>query len=260
MRRWPYALLAPLVLSVLSCAVLPTTAAVRVLAPHTPRRWEEAWGPAQFRISWRSADGSGALEEPVAAGERVRISVPRLPPVAIRAEAIWIRDGGPFLAAGERLRTAGGVWPAELRGDGSRGERGVVALTFASGPAAEVAWRLLEAGSDLRRFSFDRLVTEIADRLPDDPWSLDIERVVSAVANGAMRATYVREIATKDVRILAPDGVWHPGSPFAGPYLAGAPWPALPVGVTPFYSADGRRLIVEVDERGRAWQSPESSP
>ena len=256
MRRWPYAVLVPLILSVFSCAVLPTSTTVRLVLPGTPPRWEAAWGPAQFRISWRSADGWGSLDEPIAAGERVRISVPRLPPVAIRAEAVWTH-GGPFLAPGERLRTAGGVWPAGLGGNGSRDERGVVVLTYASGPAAEVAWRLLEAGVDLRRFSLDRLVAEIADKLPDDPWSLDIDRVVSAIAGGAMRVSYVRQVATKELQILAPEGDWHPSSPFAGPFRAGASWPALPVGVTPFYSADGRRLIVEVDERGRAWRSPD---
>ena len=271
MRRFTCALvLVPLLVSAFSCALLPTETTVVLSLPRTPSRWEAVWGPAQFRVSWRSADGSGSLEEPVAAGGSVRITVPRLPPVAIRAEAVWSQGGGPSLAPGERLGTAGGMWPAGLgatgggdaRATGGRGERGgcqgrrVVPLTYASGPAAEVAWRLLEAGVDLRRFSFERLLAEIADRLPEDPWSLDVDRVVSAVADGAMRVSYVRPVATREIRIAAPEGIWYPGSPFAAPVPGGSPWPALPVGVTPFYSGDGRRLIVAVDERGRAWQSP----
>lgn len=249
----PFAVLLPLTASLLSCDLLPTTVTVRVTAPATPPAWETAWGPASFVVSWRSAAESHTSSAVMPAGEQTHVTVPRLPPVAIRAEAIWPDDRGPALAAGERLAGAGGVWPFDLQDAGSPSRDQVLHLSFDSGPAAEVTWRLLEAGVDIRRFSVDRLSAEIAERLPDDPWELDIDRVVTAVAEGAMRVTYVRPVASRPVSVAVPAGIWYRASPFARPVTGEGGMPPLPVGVTVLYASTNRRLVVDVDERGRAW-------
>jgi len=118
-----------------------------------------------------------------------------------------------------------------------------------------VLWRLMDAGVDLRAFSVERLLAEIAARLPDDPWSLDLELVAAAVAARSMRARYVRPPERYAVALRAPPGRWYGFSPFARPVSGGEAWGELPEGVTPFYSAGGRRLVVVVDPKGRAWAS-----
>ncbi len=243
----------PLAAALLSCDLFPATVTVPVVVPRTPPAWEAAWGPAHFTLSWRFAGGSEAHAAPVAAGERVHITLPRLPPVALRAQAVWVEGGGPALEPGDRLATAGAVWPFDATSSGRRRCERSVSLSFACGPTAEVTWRLLEAGVDLRRFSADRLSAEIADRLPADPWALDIERVVRAIGDGAMRVTYVRPVATKEVSLTVPPGIWFRASPFAEPVTGDAGMPPLPVGVTVLWASSHRRLVVDVDERGRAW-------
>ncbi len=247
------AVLLSLVASLFSCDLLPTTVTVEVIAPAMPPVWETVWGQARFVVSWRSAAEAHTHSAVVPAGGQIHVTVPRLPPVAVRAEAVWTDGGGPALVAGERLATAGGVWPFDAQDSGSAGPQQTLQLSFHAGPAAEVTWRLLEAGVDIRRFSVDRLSAEIGERLPEDPWDLDIDRVVRAVADGAMRVTYVRPVATRDVSLWVPPGTWYRASPFARPVRGEASMSPLPVGVTVLYGSTDRRLVVDVDDRGRAW-------
>ncbi len=206
--------------------------------------------------------------------------LPRTPPVAVRATPRW--DGGPTAsslptpesrpsrpaahtdgapgsgparAEGDQRATAGAVWTGAAAGGGawSSGPTEIV-LCFETGATTEAVRRLLAAGVDLRDFSVARLVAESAERLPEDPWSLDIERVVTAIGARSMRETYVRPRATNPVSLTAPPGRWHGFSPFGRPVEGAERWPDLPVGVSVFSSEDGRRWIVEVDDEGRAWQ------
>ena len=249
MQRLLFAALAVTALTV-SCELLPTTASIVLLLPHTPQLWAEAWGPARYHVSWRSVMGEHMLPDSVAADGRAVIHVPRLPPVAVRAVAFW-PEGGPALADGEQLAIAGAVWSASSSADGPRH----LALTFAGGPVANVAWRLLEAGVDARSMSFARLDAEVAERLPDDPWSLDVDRVVAAFAARAMRATYVREVERRSVELDVPSGSWLSASPFVAAATPATGWPPLAAGLTVFYSADGRRRIIDVDPHRRGWQA-----
>ena len=235
-----------------SCELLPTTTVVVLALPPTPEPWESAWGEATFRLSWRSAGSRGGIDAPVAPGQAVRVEIPRTAPVVFRADPVWSRAAGqpsPALAPGERLAWAGAVWPAGLEG------RRRLRLRFESGSAAAVLWRLMDAGVDLRSFSVERLLAEIAERLPGDPWSLDVERVTAAIAAGSMRASYVRPPPRYAVDLAVPPGRWLACSPFRPAVSGGGVWGELPRGITPFYSADGRRVIVEVDAAGRAWSS-----
>ncbi|HKJ85427.1 MAG TPA: hypothetical protein VKA06_05090, partial [Spirochaetia bacterium] len=88
---------------------------------------------------------------------------------------------------------------------------------------------------------------------PEDPWALDVGRVAAAIADGAMRETYIRSPELHPVALDVPEGVWHGWSPFVAPVGGGSAWPDLPVGVSPFHSSDGRRVIIDVDDEGRAW-------
>jgi len=246
----------------------------------TPSAWEAAWGPARFEVDWRSAADAAIVPGLYPGGSSIVVDLPRTPPVAVRATPRW--DGGPAarsaptpesrrlrpvahacggsgsgpaLAEGDQLATAGSVWTgAAAHGGAWFTGRPEVVLGFETGATSEAVRRLLAAGVDLRDFSVARLVAESAERLPEDPWSLDIERVVAAIGARSMRETYVRPRATNPVSLTAPPGRWHGFSPFRRPVESAERWPDLPAGVSVFYSEDGRRWIVEVDDEGRAWQ------
>ena len=215
-----------------------------------PAAWEAAWGPALFRLEWKTPAGSGSLREPVAPGASAVVTVPRVPPVAFRAVPVWPHGTGPGLAPGESLCYAGALWPTASQASGSRLE-----LSFERGSAVDVVWRLLEARVDLRDFAVDRLQYEIARRLVDDPWSLDVDRVVAAISRRAMRESYVRGVETVEVTVIAPPGRWLASSPFAVPLAGGGTISSLPVGVTTYYSPEGGRWVVEAVSDGRTWSS-----
>lgn len=247
--------------AVLSCELSAFPAPVTLTLATTPAAWEAAWGPARFEIDWQSAAAAATVPGLHAGGSSVVVELPRTPPVAVRATPRW--DGaapGPALAAGERLGTAGAVWtgapPSGGRDWFACGPE--LELAFRTGATTEVVQRLLAAGVDLRDFSVARLVAESAQRLPDDPWSLDVERVVTAIGARSMRETYVRPRATTPVKLVAPAGRWYGFSPFWRSVGDGERWPDLPVGVSVFYSADGRRWIIDIDEEGRGWQGESS--
>lgn len=251
----------PALLLLASCELLPVTIPVEVVLPETPAAWEAAWGPAVFELVWQAAGGARTIAGTHGAGSTVTIDIPRLPPVAIVALPRWT-------AAGETMLGAGSVWPglaadrpraAPTDGERPGGER--LVLTFEDGPVAEVLRRVMAAGADVGDFSVSRLAGEIRERLGEDPWALDVEKVVSAIASRAMRESYVRARPAEATGLVAPPGTWLAPSPFVDPVASdGATlWPPLPVGLSVFYSSNGRRWLVDLDEEGRAWQG-ESPP
>ncbi len=273
------ALVVLVALGSLSCELVPTTLRIEIAVPPTPAHWESAWGPARFSISWYSPVASRDRVAVADSGAHAVIEVPRVHPVAILATPEWPPGAGPALATGETLYPAGAVWPEtgvrERRAAHGLWGSNVVAPAFERGPAAEVVRRVVAAGADLRTFSVARLQAEIHDRLPDDPWLLDVDRVAAAIARDEMRVSYVTEKERHPGVVDLPAGEWLRRSPFVGAIEGGTgrtPGPEeaeaaaaetepverepieLPVGVTVFYSGDGRRLIVGVDAEGRVWQ------
>ncbi len=248
-------------LVVLSCGYSPFTVPVTFTLLTTPSAWEAAWGPARFEIDWQAPGAADVVSGLHEAGSSLVVDLPRTLPVAVRATPRWdagraSATTGPALSSGERLATAGTVFTGGGESDGRDWffGRPELVLGFATGATTEVVRRLLAAGVDLREFSVARLVAESAERLPDDPWSLDVDRVVAAIGARAMRETYVRERETFPVALTAPPGRWHGFSPFQRPVEGGGRWPDLSLGTSAFYSEDGRRWLVDLDEEGRAWQ------
>lgn len=242
-------ILMSLVPAVFSCGHPFTSVAVSLMLPPLPDRWETAWGPASFSVSYVSPVGGETLASRIAPESAAVIEVPRVTPIAIVATPVW--------PAHREVRLAGAaaIWPVA---DGPRGtRRSPLPLRYEDAPAAEVVVRLLAAQVDLRRFNVERLVREIHERLPGDPWRLDVERVVEAIAARGMRASYVRAVEAHETGLVAPPGRWHAPSPFAPPVPGGTAWPPLPAGLAVFLSDDGGRATVVVDDEGRGWQSTE---
>jgi hypothetical protein len=235
----------------LSCELVPVTVRVEVELPQTPVLWRETWGEASYEVHWTAAGDGEPVAGSLPAGSRVTVEIPRRSPVAVRAVPVW--DGsGPAGGPGEPMAIAGALWPA-----GSESVRygsNSLVLSFRDGPAAQIVHRLHHAGVDLRGFNAARLLVEIRERLPDDPWAIDLERIVQAVGTRSMRASYIRAPELHETGLVAPPGRWLPCSPFSVPTSGGERWPPLPVGVSSFHSDDGQRWVVDVDADGRGWQ------
>ena len=255
--------------SLMSCELLPVHVTVLARLPSTPAVWEAAWGPADYRVSVHSVTGSTVVQGLTPAGTSLPLELPRLPPVGVIARPVW-RGVGPALAGDESLATAGAIWPlsgpvmgpaADMEGDSAAGAQGsgrgpadILVLDYAVGPAAELLRRLATAGVNVTEFNWERFLAEMSLQAMADPWALDLDHLAAAIAERAMRESYVREREMHATGLRAPPGVWHPVSPFAAPVASGAAWPPLPEGVSRFYSADGARWVVRVDAAGRGWQ------
>lgn len=215
---------------------------VQVVLPDVPARWAEAWRSAGYALTVHSATlGTQTLSVAEGTTETL-VRVPKVGPVAILAHPLWV--SGPALASGEQMAPAGAVWS----GSDSRSS---IQLTYRHGAAASIVATLITRGFDLRDFNAERFVLEIDDRLPDDPWCFDMERVVARIEARAMRASYLQPRDTVEPTLEVPDGSWLPWSPFA-PILDGS-WPSLPYGASRFYSPSGGRMVVTVEENGEMW-------
>ena len=125
-------------------------------------------------------------------------------------------------------------------------------LDFRRGVVAAIVRDAAGAGVRTDTLNVERLAHEIEERIPDDPWTLDRQRVVRALSDGSMRVTAIREISTVTLDLSAPDGTWYGFSPFAMPLCGGQPVCAA-IGTTVWHDDRGRRLTVVRPEHGEAW-------
>jgi len=134
-----------------------------------------------------------------------------------------------------------------------------VRLTFEDGPLALIMARAAAAGADIRAFNWERLRASIDDVGLPDPWDLDTDRIIAAICGRSMRTTYVRSRDLDEVTVDIPPETWLPPSPFADPLTGGTTLLRLPHGLSVFPGKSGR-LLIDVDERGRAWVGATSPP
>jgi hypothetical protein len=144
----------------------------------------------------------------------------------------------------EGLAPAGAVWPLQAARDGP------LALDYPDGAAVAVMFEAAARGADLREFNAARFIREVRERLPEDPWLLDRAPLVEALVTRSMRVTLIRPVPREDVLVDVPDGTWMPASTFATVVKGGEQLLACERGVTPYYGADGRRMVVVYDEAG----------
>ena len=126
-----------------------------------------------------------------------------------------------------------------------------MALDYRRGVVATALTRAVHAGADIEAFNVARLGSEIADRCGDDPWSLDLDRLVDAMC-GQMRVTAIRSVVHAPTSLVAPPGTWYGPSPFA-PALSGGDEIVIAEGTSVWYGASGSRLVVTRPTNGSAW-------
>lgn len=155
--------------------------------------------------------------------------LPRGGRVAYLAWPLAAGKGGFFLPAGS-------LYPDGLRG-------GKLRLEFREGAAVQIAARLLRAGVLPEGFRYDRLAVEMEARA-EDPWMLDLDRIVAAIARGGMNLREIAFVGRRDVSVGAGGGPWKSGDPFA-PALSAPLSGSFPLGETLFFDGEGfARLFV----------------
>lgn len=216
--------------------------ALRVELPATPRLWSDLWGDATYTVTWSFFMGGGSIAGVPAEGV-AEFQAPRGELVAICA---WpVIDAAPT-SGGDRLRPAGTIVHVT--------RPTAVSVTFQSGFEAWILSEAADRGADIRSFNRQRMHSVILNHELEDPWRLDGERIVRAICEGAMRESYIRDRERHKVELRLPEGIWVSRSPFAQPVEGGDRELHLPAGVTVLFDRT-RRLVIDVDARGRAWWS-----
>ena len=247
------ALIVAVHLSAIGCAPLSHTVDVLVGLPESPGHWEEVWGSPGFRISWRSHPGAGGETQTRPGVREIALSLPKGSVTAMLAWPVW-PSGGPALQPGEAFRPAGGIWAGDrTEGDPDPSMTNRHFLTWLDGPAAFVVSEVARLGADTGALNHERLIAEIAERVPGDRWLLDTGRVIRAFCERSMRANYIRAVPLTPIRTELPEGHWVGGSPFRAPIDGGIHELMLPPGVSTFYDGQGRRLVISLDRDGRGW-------
>lgn len=235
------------------CAMPAPTVVISVALPAIPDPWADAWGTPGFVVHWQTNYLlEGGMEVPPGIAT-VALELPTGAVTALLCYPVW-KTGGPALAVDEELRPAGAIWAGDDPGDVASMAAGKpVRLTFEGGLSAFVLHDAARRGANIQEFNYRRLVSEIADRAPADPWQIDSARLVRAVCERAMRVDCIRELPVVAIPVVVPDGRWY-GRSWSAPALDGGLHTiAVPSGLTAWYDDRARRFVVFVDEDERVW-------
>jgi hypothetical protein len=224
-----------------ACDLLAPEAEVLLVLPQPPPQWRQTVNG----LSWRVLIPGGGTEELHASAQDPGGTAARLPkrlnqPVLAYLEAEGGTPGGSP-GGGLAFPPAAAVSPCDLSADGR-----TLPLSWVRGPAGELLRRLLARGLEVETLNAARLCREIEERFPEDPWRLDCDAAVLALASGSFRVTDLRPLPCRAVEVDVGQGEWFLESPFFAPLVAGPGkrlrLPAVAVGF--------HRLF----ERGRGWK------
>jgi hypothetical protein len=173
------------------CSLYGPSLSIEIALPALPPHWTARFH--QIEAVVRACEGNrsvGLYRGPWKPMVAARVAADG--PVAVLAtpycDGLPLRPAGGFISAYPEARRVGLEW-----------EDGVAAM------AAE---RLAEQGVDLAGFNFPRLAADIRKRGPPDPWELDIERIVTRVAEGSFRVTDIRSKQKTMVAVELEPGGW----------------------------------------------------
>ena len=256
--RLLYATLSLVVPLLSGCSAPWVSTTIACALPQTPPLWANVWGDPTYTVTWCSPTGQGTAPNGspgpdsegdssalpgFAPGASFVLEVPNTPPVLITAEPTW-DDGVPARSGEEPFACCGAVWPYHLDGE-------AVALDYRRGVVATALTRAVRSGARIEAFNVARLETEISTRCGDDPWSVDMERLVDAI-RGQMRVTAIRSMVESPTSLVAPTGLWYGPSPFAA-VLRGGEGIVVAEGTSVWYGASGARLVVTSPPDASAW-------
>ncbi len=225
------------------CSFYAAELAVEVQPPPLPPHWRESFPGLAFRLIYLT--GKGWQERVLAAEGTAAVGLAKgtnLPVLAV-----------PLVRGGRvELPPAGAVLPRDLEGARLR-------LRWEEGPTARALERLWRAGFDPSGLDSRRLSAEIRSRLGQDPWRVDLDRLVRAAVEDRLRVTEIRPAPAAELRLWAGPGRWFLESPYC------SPWPVaegealvvaeVPLGVHRLF-AQGREewILLRLSEQGVEWK------
>ncbi|MDR1893312.1 MAG: hypothetical protein LBQ61_01300 [Spirochaetales bacterium] len=221
------------------CSWLQGELVLPVKLPDLPREWLSYQGTILFQVEHPEA-GSLGMGAP---GARLELRINRARNFPIRARPIFFEPGGGPLPGGGGVKSAGGVYPYSL----SQGE---LRLSFAEGAWAESLFPLARQTGSLDWVNLRRLGRDMAQKAPEDPWTLDLDRIVERLGEnnfaGGLLALRVQHSLDPGI---SEDWIW--GDPFIKSL-------ALPEGGYRFYEglhraispSGGAYLDLTIDGRG----------
>jgi hypothetical protein len=187
------------------CSFYSRSVALQVVLPQPPRHWQAAFPSLRYRIV--IPDPAGGCTRLYTAGQD-RAPVVELPKLVNQ----------PLLAypevpdRGLELPPAGGLYPLDCDLTTSR-----IRLSWEQGMIAEILARLWSRGVPCSGLNTPRLRREVEERSNGDPWSLDLNRLLAALAEGEFRVTDIRCAACRELVLDPGAGLWFLESPFRRP-------------------------------------------
>lgn len=197
---------------------------------------------SSFRLEYPGAGGESLCISGLAPGSEIELVIEK----TINLPMVAYPEGKGMLLP------AGGIWPwGDDSGD-------LVCLSWEEGFAAELFLDLWRLQISIDRINYPRLKRELWERSGGDPFLVNREPVLEALALGVMRADKIKQLPRRDLSVPAAPGLWcspDPLSPFRYVYSAEgeAVFPLLR-GFTSYYHAEtGQRI--DFYENGAGWRA-----
>jgi hypothetical protein len=235
-----------------ACSLYSSSLSLTVLLPPAPVHWQSAFPDIEYRIVYPAGERTTFAELRVSGDTGAVVSLPKANYLPILAYPHL-----PDVAV--ELPPAGGVYPLDCTAIDT------IALSWQHGAPAEVLYRLRKQGLACSSVNVPRLVGEMSARGEGDPWTLDLERICSRLADTSFRVTDIKQAPERTLRVVPGTGSWFLESPFRIPLsaqadgslmLEGVPLGAhtlfeLPVGaVYSLYVAEESYLMIRRQHEG----------
>ncbi len=211
------------------CSFYSRSVALQVILPQAPQHWQAAFPSLRYRIVIPDPAGGGCTQLYAAGqGEAPVVELPKIGNLPLLAYP-EVPDRGL------ELPPAGGLYPLDCDITTSR-----IRLSWEQGMVAETLARLWSRGVSCSGLNTPRLRREIEERSNGDPWTLDLNRLLTSLAGEEFRVTDIRPAACRDLVLDPGAGLWFLESPFRRP-AAVEPGQALGLSSVPL----GFHLLIE---------------
>lgn len=211
-----------------------------------------AWRQFEVALQLTLVDGRDGREQRLPAarpGTTLALPVGRYPASVIVARPVVTGRASeaataPVAGDGRLLRPAGAVVPV------SAARSGALEVTWERGLLASLVLDLWRGGASPWLLNLELLDRELAARAAGDPWSLNRQAILAALAADAMSSAAIRPLPRRRVELQLAAGRWVWWNPFAPPLLSDGHSRlalAVPDGYHLLLADDGRTLALQAN-------------